>query len=196
MTRAMMVGSPFQGWMGFVARIPRALPWAVVGCAVGAKPRVRRAANRADVAARARLRLRREDLFDGLGYHHASPNGADHVSPGQRPGNRTQISPALSGRSKPPKPILHVRAMMIRPPFQGWGGFCDRTPRALPWAGIKRAVGAKTRVRLIRNRAGVDARARFGLRREDLFVGFGYHHASPDGASHVSPGQRPGNSAK
>jgi hypothetical protein len=79
-----MVGSPFQGWMGFVVRIPRALPWAGVGArrwryrsgdallhiarglADLEQTRVRLVVNRVGVDARTRRWLRRKDFFDGL----------------------------------------------------------------------------------------------------------------------------------
>ncbi len=73
-----------------------------------------------------------------------SPNGAACDSPAQRAGTVTpHSSPALKGRNMPPRPpafrALH-RVGVFAP--SGLNSFFDARPRALPWAGTVRPVGA------------------------------------------------------
>jgi len=73
-----------------------------------------------------------------------SANGATQASPGQRPGLPNHKSQqALKGRDKS---CASVDVRVLYP--AGWaapsglGSFSNTTPRALPWAGLVRPVGA------------------------------------------------------
>jgi hypothetical protein len=130
-----------------------------------------------------------------------SPNGASHENPGQRPGNRgDRRERALKGRSNGTEPILRLRSLgMNGPPLQGLRILHGtNSPRALPWAGIGphlrccNAGGC-----LVVWLSGWIPRLRFaprGMTVTALRVGVGGGRVkSPSGASHESPGQRPGN---
>ncbi len=73
-----------------------------------------------------------------------SANGAAQASPGQRPGlpnHKTQQ--ALKGRDKSwasvAMRVVHLAGWVA---LSGLGSFFDAIPRALPWAGLVRPVGA------------------------------------------------------
>lgn len=59
-----------------------------------------------------------------------STNGAAYISPGQHPGYASVLHRALKGRHNG----CHAPS--------GLGSFGDRKPRALPWAGVSRPIGA------------------------------------------------------
>jgi hypothetical protein len=74
----------------------------------------------------------------------ASAKGAIHASPGQRPGkSRPHAFPALKGRPKH-RHLTRIQNEIgsFGTPFQGFELFGGIVPRALPWAGMARPVGA------------------------------------------------------
>ena len=77
---------------------------------------------------------------------HPSPKGACYESPGQRPGYESQKqTQALKGRSKHRQRTQIQNGFgRIGTPFQGFELLGCVVPRALPWAGMGRAVGAET----------------------------------------------------
>jgi hypothetical protein len=100
------------------------------------------------------------------------PNGAPHASPGQRPGSRPTHHPgALKGRPK--RGIISRSRPPHGPPLQVLCCWGDGVPGPLPQAGVDAApLGLWS-----------------GLSRINPALLF-----RPNGASHTSPGQRPGSS--